>query len=154
MQNLGQLFLLDPILCRFRIIRCNRQAALHPAMFNYTPLVIRGADKNKQLANIKSTQTGINRNKWTFWIIKSLEPLKYSKNQLRPLVRPGSVNFGQNFWNLSHETVPLMLPSCQIRSAWAWYPWVGLGKDVKHYKFLNLFILILNFWKELKVLSR
>jgi hypothetical protein len=32
-------------------------------MFNYTPLVIRGTGKNKQLTNIKPTQTGINRNK-------------------------------------------------------------------------------------------
>jgi hypothetical protein len=60
MQNLRQLFLLDPILRQFRII--NRQAALHSAMHNYTPLVLGGADKNKQLTNIKPTQTGINRN--------------------------------------------------------------------------------------------
>jgi hypothetical protein len=32
---------------------------------------------------------------------------KKFKNQLRPLVRPGFVNFYQNIWNLSHETVPL-----------------------------------------------
>jgi hypothetical protein len=32
-------------------------------MFNYTPLVVGGADKNKQLTNIKPTQTGIDRNK-------------------------------------------------------------------------------------------
>jgi hypothetical protein len=63
MQNLCQLFLLDPILRRFRILRCNRQAALHSAMFNYTPLVIRRTDKNKQLTIVKPTQTGINRNK-------------------------------------------------------------------------------------------
>ncbi len=63
MQNLRQLFLLDPILRRFRIVRCNRQAALHSAMNNYTPLVIGGADKNKQLTIVKPTQTGINRNK-------------------------------------------------------------------------------------------
>ncbi len=35
-------------------------------MFNYTPLVIGGADKNKQLTNIKPTQTGINRNSKLF----------------------------------------------------------------------------------------
>jgi hypothetical protein len=63
MQNLRQLFLLDPILRRFRIVRCNRQAALHSAMNNYTPLVIGGVDKNKQLTIVKPTQTGINRNK-------------------------------------------------------------------------------------------
>jgi hypothetical protein len=63
MQNLRQLFLLDPILRRFRIIRCNWQAALHSAKFNHTPLVIGGADKIKQLTNNKPTPTGINRNK-------------------------------------------------------------------------------------------
>jgi hypothetical protein len=52
-----------PILRRFRIVRCNWQAALHSALFNYTPLVIRGTSKNKQLTIIKPTQTGINRNK-------------------------------------------------------------------------------------------
>ncbi len=66
MQNLSKLFLLDPILSWFKIVRCNRQAALHSAMFNYTPLVIGGADKNKQLTNIKPTQTGINRKKELF----------------------------------------------------------------------------------------
>ncbi len=63
MQNLRQLFLLDPILRRFRIVRCNRQAALHSAMNNYTALVIGRADKKKQLTIVKPTQTGINRNK-------------------------------------------------------------------------------------------
>ncbi len=33
-------------------------------------------------------------------------PKKF-KHQLRPLVRLSSLNFGQNFFNLSHETVPL-----------------------------------------------
>jgi hypothetical protein len=43
-------------------MRSNRQAALHSALFNYTPLVICGTDKNKQLTIVKPTQTGINRN--------------------------------------------------------------------------------------------
>ncbi len=47
-----------------------------------------GTDKNKQLTIVKPTQNGINRNKYTFCILKSLEPLKKFKNQLRPLVRP------------------------------------------------------------------
>ncbi len=47
----------------------------------------------------KPTETGINRNKWTFWIIKSSEPLKIFKNQLRPLVRPGSVNLKSISWD-------------------------------------------------------
>ena len=62
-QNLRQLSLHGPILRRFRIVRCNQQAALHSALFNYTPLVIRRTDKNKQLTIVKPTQTGINRNK-------------------------------------------------------------------------------------------
>ncbi len=45
------------------IIRCNRQAALQSALFNYTPLVIGGTDKNKQLTIAKPMQTGINRSK-------------------------------------------------------------------------------------------
>ncbi len=45
-------FYLIPILCRFRIIRCNQQGALHSALFNYTPLVIKGTDKNKQVTII------------------------------------------------------------------------------------------------------
>ncbi len=48
-------------------------------MYNYTPFIIGGADKNKQLTIVKPTQTGINRNKWTFWIVKSSEPLKIQK---------------------------------------------------------------------------
>jgi hypothetical protein len=56
-------FCLILTLRRFRIVRCNRQVALHSALFNYTPLVIRRTDKNKQLTIVKPTQTGINRNK-------------------------------------------------------------------------------------------
>ncbi len=47
---------------RFRIVRCNRQAALYSVLLNYTPLVIGGTDKNNQITIIKSTQPGINRN--------------------------------------------------------------------------------------------
>ncbi len=77
-------FCLLPILRRFRIVRCNRQAALHSTLFNYTPLVIGGTDKNKQLTIIKPTQTGINRNKYTFCTIKSLEPIKNLKTSRVP----------------------------------------------------------------------
>jgi hypothetical protein len=48
-------------------------------MYNYTPLVLGVADKNKQLTNIKPTQTGINRNKYTFYVLKSVKPLKNLK---------------------------------------------------------------------------
>ncbi len=43
-------------------MRSNRQAALDSALLNYTPLVIGGTDKNKQLTIVKPTQTAINRN--------------------------------------------------------------------------------------------
>jgi hypothetical protein len=53
---------LIPILRRFRLIGCTRQAALLSALFIYTPHVIGGTDKNKQLTIVKQTQIGINRN--------------------------------------------------------------------------------------------
>jgi hypothetical protein len=82
-------FYLLPILRQFRIIRCNRQAALRSALLNYTPLVIGGTDK-KQLTVIKPTYTGINCN-------KLFGAPKIYKNQPLPLVRPCSVNFWQKF---------------------------------------------------------
>ncbi len=101
------------ILRLVRITRCNQRAALHSALLNYTQLVIGGTDKYKQLTIVKPTETGINRNKWTFYIMKSSEPPKNFKNQPRPLVRPSSINFYQHFWNLSHETVSLRWISCK-----------------------------------------
>jgi hypothetical protein len=82
------------ILRRFRIVGCNRQAALYSAQFNYTPLVVRRTAKNKQ---VKPTQTGINRKKINFLYFKIIEAHKKFKTQPRPLVRPSSVNFCQNF---------------------------------------------------------
>ncbi len=97
-----------PILRLFRIVRCNRQAALHSALFNYTPLVIRRTSKNKQLTIISQHKLALTAINELFALyIKSLEPLKKFKHQPRPLVRSRSLKFGQNFWNLSHETVPL-----------------------------------------------
>jgi hypothetical protein len=51
------------------------------SLFNYTPLVLGGTDKYKQLTIDKPTQTGINRNKETFCIMKPSEPPKNFKNQ-------------------------------------------------------------------------
>ncbi len=48
-------FYLIPILGRFRIVRGNRLAVIHSALFNYTPLVIRGTSINKQLTIVKPT---------------------------------------------------------------------------------------------------
>jgi hypothetical protein len=39
--------------------------------------------------------------------LKNREASGKLKNQPRLLLRPSSVNFGQNFRNLSHESVPL-----------------------------------------------
>ncbi len=40
------------------------------------------------------------------------------------------------------------------KTAWKWYHWTSLGKDITATGFLNFFILTLNFWKDFKVLSR
>ncbi len=47
---------------------------------------------------------------------------------------------------------PLKVPSDQIGSAWEWYPWIGLKKDINRNRFWFL-ISILNIWKDFKVLS-
>jgi hypothetical protein len=68
------------ILRQIEIIRCNQQAALHSALFNYTPLWIGGTDKNKQITIAKPMQTGINCNNLTF----CTEPLNISKTSCNP----------------------------------------------------------------------
>ncbi len=40
---------------------------------NYTPLVISGNDKKKQETLLSQSNTRINREKYTFYVIKSLE---------------------------------------------------------------------------------
>jgi hypothetical protein len=71
-----------PILRRLRIRRCKRQAALHSALFNYTPLLIVGTDKNKQLTIINPTITAINK----ILHYKIIGVSKKFKHQPRPLV--------------------------------------------------------------------
>jgi hypothetical protein len=61
-QNLRRLFLLGTNITPIQNNKMQAEAALH-LLFNYTPLVIRRTDKNKQLAIVQPTQTGINRNK-------------------------------------------------------------------------------------------
>ncbi len=34
------------------------------------------------------------------------------------------------------DSVPLKVPSGQIGSAWEWYHWIGLDKDINRYRFL------------------
>jgi hypothetical protein len=63
-------------------MRSNWQAAIHSALFNYTPLEIRGTSKNKQLTLLsqhKLALTAINK-----LFIKSLEPIKKSKTSRIP----------------------------------------------------------------------
>ncbi len=74
------------ILRQFRITRCMQPTSSFTpsALFNYTPLVIGGDWQNTQLTFIKPTQTGINRNKYTFWIMKSSEPPKNLKTSRVP----------------------------------------------------------------------
>ncbi len=59
-------------------------------------------------------------------------PKKF-KNQLRPLDRPGSVNFCQNFWNLSHETVPLKSIFFQLQAP------ISYSKNVNCITFIIFF---------------
>jgi hypothetical protein len=55
-------YLFDTNITPIQNKKCKWQAALHSALFNYTPLVIGGTDKNKQLTIIKPTKTRINHN--------------------------------------------------------------------------------------------
>ncbi len=77
-------FYLVPILRRFRIIRCKRQAALLSALFNYTPLVIRRTDKNKQLTIVNPHQNDQGRKGPCFFqkliALKCLKCQKIKKN--------------------------------------------------------------------------
>jgi hypothetical protein len=63
-------------------------------MHNYTPLVISGNDKNKQL-------TFLSQRKLALTAIPEIHflrcEIKKFKNQPRPLLQPSSVNFCQNF---------------------------------------------------------
>ncbi len=104
-RNFADFLNLIPVLRRFRIIRHQRQEALHSTLFINTPLVIRGTDKNKLLAIIKPTQTGINRNKYTFCVLKSLEP-KIIQTPAASLSQAKFFKFLSKFLK-SHETVPL-----------------------------------------------
>ncbi len=70
-------------------------SVIKAAMNKYTPLVISRNDKN-ELSIIKPTQTGSNRNKLTFCIIKSTEPLKNRKTSRVPWLG-SSVHFCQTF---------------------------------------------------------
>ncbi len=42
----------------------------------------------------------------------------------------------------------------QIGSTWEWYHWIGLEKDINHYRFFDFLISLLNIWKDFKLLSR
>jgi len=90
-RNYANFLYLILILCRFRITRCNRQADLHSALFNFTPLVISWNWHKKQLIlsnQHKLTLAAINK-LLHYEIIGAPQKLK---NQSRPLVMPGSVN--------------------------------------------------------------
>ncbi len=43
--------------------------------------------------------------------------------------------------NSNDRSIPLKVPSGQIGSAWEWYHWIGLWKDINRYMFL-----IFKFW--------
>jgi hypothetical protein len=66
MQNLRQLFLLDSNITQIQNNKMQGASSFTFSPVQYTPLVIRGTSKNKQLTIIKPTQTGINRKKINF----------------------------------------------------------------------------------------
>jgi hypothetical protein len=84
LQKLRRLSLLDTNITPLQYNKMQAASSLHSALFNYTPLVIGRTDKNMQLTIIKPTQTGINRNKKSFCIMKSSEPPKISKTSRVP----------------------------------------------------------------------
>jgi hypothetical protein len=88
----------------------NRKQESSPEAIYQTPLT------NKKQVNldlvhganiIKPTQTHINREKYTFCVIKSLEQLNKFKNWLCPLLRPRSDHACPQKQNPYRETVPL-----------------------------------------------
>ncbi len=63
-QNLRRLFLLSTTITPIQNNKMQAASSLHSALFNYTPLVIRRTDKNKQLTIVEPTQmalTAINK---------------------------------------------------------------------------------------------
>jgi hypothetical protein len=83
------------------------QASSQSTYSNEHLLVIIRNDKNKQLALLSQSKTGIKSN-INFLHYKIIGAPKKIINQPRSLVRPSSVNFCQFFKNLSHGTVPLI----------------------------------------------
>jgi hypothetical protein len=67
-----------------RAIQAASQSTFINEQIFSTSLVISRNDKNKQLTIIKPTQTGINRSKYNFCILKSSEPQKNLKNSCVP----------------------------------------------------------------------
>ncbi len=68
------------------LVQHKQQANPLISMHNYTPLVIRGNFKNKQLTLSSHCKLALSRKKYTFWVIKSLE--HQFKKCPRPLFRP------------------------------------------------------------------
>jgi hypothetical protein len=56
-----------------------RLAALHSLLLKYTPPLISCDWQNQATNIIKPTQTGVNREKYTFWVVKALEHQKNFK---------------------------------------------------------------------------
>ncbi len=68
-------------------------------MHNYTPLVLAGM--TKEATNIiKPTETRINREKYTFCVIKSLDLIKKFKKWARPLLK---VHKNENYFGFDFE---------------------------------------------------
>ncbi len=76
------------------------------------------------------------------------------KNNRTTIVRRRISSGVKILWkNIKREKCVLRVPSGQIWSAWDWYHWIGLEKEINRYRFWIFFISVLKIWKDFKVLS-
>jgi hypothetical protein len=87
----------------------NPLLSMHAAQLRYTPVVISGNDKNKQITLFKLTQSRINQKKHVNYSVNSVIGGSFKKilNQARRLFRPISFHLCHQKPNTTRETVPL-----------------------------------------------
>jgi hypothetical protein len=79
-------------------VQYKQQANQLLSMHNYTPLVINGNDKNKQLTLLSQGKLALTSRKtlFDFCVIKSLEHIKKNIKWPRPLFRPKTIHVIKN----------------------------------------------------------
>ncbi len=99
---------------------------VHPLFPLCTPVISRNDrnDENKQLTLLSQCKLTFTAKNTLFVLKKSLEHQKNTAKHTKAKsiswdspFKPSSVNFCQNFWNLSHETVPLNIRFFLIRAS-------------------------------------